>query len=124
MPLMMELASLGRAPEHRPKDYLHIASKLILILPVHVLALNMNFKYNEKIHHSKRKPLSASSVNHEQLTPFIISCLFIIYKGDSCHVELLQKNSDQGNSLDHRIFEVKSINFQNNFFTIYHHPPG
>lgn len=69
---MMELASLGRAPEHRPKYYLHIASKLILILSVHILALNMDFKYNEKMHHNKRKPLSASSVNHEQLIPFII----------------------------------------------------
>lgn len=44
MPLMMELASLGRAPEHRPKDYRHIAPKMILILSVHILALNMDFK--------------------------------------------------------------------------------
>lgn len=44
MPVVVQLASLGRAPEQRPKDYLHIASKLILTLAVHILALNMDFK--------------------------------------------------------------------------------
>jgi len=40
----MELASRGKAPERRPKDYLHTASAADPYSGGHILVLNMDFK--------------------------------------------------------------------------------